>query len=231
MDNENINLKNFKYYVVPIQRRHGSPYGKIQDKIFDFWVEQWTNHFKKSNPKSGWQDHFLRMSLATAIGYEDQIIGCTLHTFYNLSAHSTLQSEYFSYLDKKLIEKMYQDGFKDAMTNEYVTVCAQWNKNAINVSFGKVLMALSSYVAEAHDIDGIICTPIEGNTVSKMLENIGAVVFQENIKKYGYTLKAMLAKTKPATKSLDTRIHPIVESLWQNSVDYSLDNLNIKQAA
>jgi hypothetical protein len=231
VNEHNVKLENIEYYVVPVDRNQSSPYGGIQDKIFDFWSSQWTANFKKSNPKPGWQDHFLRMNLASAIGYQGQIIGCLLFKFYNLTAHSTKQSEYFSYIDRPVVQRLSDDGFKDAMSVEYLAIDPSWSKNPMKISLGKIIITLSAYVAETHDMDCIISMPIGGTKVDKMLENIGAVSIQEGIEKYGYTLKLMMTKTKPATKSIDSNIKIITDRLWRNRIDYSVENQSEKQAA
>ncbi len=230
MSERNLYLNKIKYYVVPTSRNRNSAHGKIQDKIFDYWVEQWGNNFKNSKPKEGWQDHFLRMSLVTALEYENQIIGCLLFRFYNFDAHSSLKSEYFSYIDKNLVKNMSGDGLKDAMSVEYLSIDPAWSKNSMNVSLGKIIIALSSYVAEQHNADCIISMPIGGTKVDKMLENIGAMAIQEDIKKYGYTLKLMMTKTKPATKGIDIKVRAITDTIWENRIDYSMTNLSEKAA-
>jgi hypothetical protein len=57
------------------------------------------------------------------------------------------------------------------------------------------------------------------------------MAIQENIEKYGYSLKLMMSKTQPATKSIDSNIKIITDRLWNNRIDYSIDDQNKKLAA
>jgi len=227
-----VRLQDFSYHVVPIDRRGLCAHAQIQDDIYNFWTQQWHQAFNRSgNPKKGWEDHFMRQDLATAISVKGQIVGCLLFTFYDVGSRAARGSEYFSYITEPTIQKLRSAGLKDVMTVEYLAIDENFSRNSLQISLGKVIISLAAYVAENQAMEALISMPISGTKVDKMLANIGAQIIQPDIKKYGYTLNLMMARTQPSEKGRDQAVRQVTDHLWSRRRDYSNISQPVKIAA
>ncbi len=227
-----MKLHDLNYHVVPTDRRGYCAHGQIQNDIYDFWTQQWHQAFNRSgNPKKGWEDHFMRQDLVTAISLKGQMIGCLLFTFYDVYSHAARGSEYFSYISDETMALLKKRNLKDVMTVEYLAIDERFSRNSLAVSLGKVIISLAGYVAENQGMDALISMPISGTKVDKMLANIGGQIIQPDIKKYGYTLNLMMALTQPVEKGIDKAVRQVTDDLWARREDYSPTTNPIQIAA
>ena len=226
-------IERIQYYVLPSKRVASSTFSLIQDDVFDFWVTEWTRNFSKGgNPKSGWEDHFIRQDIITALTLDQEIIGCHLYSFYNLDSHSTLASEYFNYISSESLKKLRQKRYSDCMSMEYLCVAPKVQRNDFKISFGNLILALGTYIAEDEGADCVLGMPILGfgNKVDKMLENVGGEDIQTGIKKYGYELKLMAAQTNPRVNSKNLTIKKFADHLWHNRHTFCHESVQTKIA-
>jgi hypothetical protein len=56
-----------------------------------------------------------------------------------------------------------------------------------------------------------------------MMQNVGGEFIQENFLKYGYVVDLLFIPTKPCSNSRDLKTGNIVEWLWSNRQDHSVE--------
>lgn len=220
-----IEIKNLKYHVLPAKRVGGNSFAKLHDDVFNFFVQRWEAAFDETKdvakPAPGWEDHFLKQDIVTAITENDKVVAAHLYTVYDLSAASTRKSEYFSFVTPKTLEGLLKNDVKTVFSMEYLCVDSGVQRNSLGVSFGKVIAALGGRLAEDRLMDGGLGTPLRSNKVADMMRNVGGYMVQENFEKYGYDVDLLLIPTKPCEKSRDPKVREIVTTLWETRADYT----------
>lgn len=217
-----MKLCDLKYHIFPAKRLGRCEYSLIHDQTFEFWIKIWTEAFSHAQPNHGWEDAFQKQDLITSITFHDKVIGAHLYTFYDITASSTKKSECFSFISEETQRTLLKDGFKDLMSMEYLSVDQTVRKNSLEVGFGKVLVALGGRLAEDKNLDGAIGTPVRGNKVDAMAENIGGYNVQSNFKKFGFDCDLVLMPSKPCAPSTDLKARKVVDYLWETRTDYSI---------
>ena len=218
-------LSNLNYHIFPSKRFSGSTFSGIHDETFNFFVRRWEEAFgdtkEDAKPAPGWEDHFLRQDLVSAISFKDKIIAAHLYTIYDLSAAATLKSEYFKFISPLTISNLSAMAIKNVISMEYLCVDKDIKFNSLGVSIGKVILGLGGKLSQEKGIDGAIGTPIKNNKVDLMMKNVGGFVIEKDILKYGYPVDLLFIPTKPCSKSCDPKVDFIMENLWSRRNDHT----------
>lgn len=220
-----MNLDDVCYHVLPSKRLAGSSFADLHDKVFNFFVGRWEEAFEDTKdhgkPAPGWEDHFLKQDMIAAITYRGEVIAAHLYTVYDLSAASTQKSECFSFISKETIKGLLLKGVRNVISMEYLCVDSRVKRNSLGISFGKVIAGLGCYLTEDKGIDGAIGTPIKGNKVDAMMENMGGFPIQTNFEKYGYMVDLLFIPTNPSEEGRDLKAREVMQALWARRFDYT----------
>ncbi|MFM6927782.1 MAG: hypothetical protein ACKOX6_04920 [Bdellovibrio sp.] len=220
-----MNLGDISYHVIPSKRLAGSSFADLHDKVFNFFVRRWEEAFEETKdhgkPAPGWEDHFLKQDMVTAITYKGEVIAAHLYTVYDLSAASTLRSEYFSFVSKETINGLLAKGVRDVTSMEYLCVDTKVKRNSLGLSFGKIILGLGGYLTEDKGLDGSVGTPIKGNKVDVMMENVGGMTIEKDFEKYGYLVDLLFIPTKPCDKGRDLKTREVMQTLWARRSDHT----------
>lgn len=220
-----MNIEDISYHILPSKRLAGSSFADLHDKVFNFFVRRWEEAFEDTKdhgkPAPGWEDHFLKQDMVTAITYKGEVIAAHLYTVYDLSAASTQRSEYFSFVSKKTIMDLLQQGVRDVTSMEYLCVDSKVKRNSLGLSFGKIILGLGGYLTEDKGLDGSLGTPIKGNKVDIMMENVGGVPVERDFEKYGYMVDLLFIPTKPCEKGRDPKTKDVMTELWNRRTDHT----------
>jgi hypothetical protein len=222
-----VGLRNLCYHILPAKRLANSSFAKLHDEVFSFFVRRWEEAFEETKdvarPAPGWEDHFLKQDIVTAITHQNQVIAAHLYTVYDLSAASTKKSEYFHFIDPSVIAQLMKSGVRNVISMEYLCVDEAVRCNSLGVSFGKVILGLGGYLAQEKGLDGALGTPVKNNKVDTMMTNVGGEFIQKDFKKYGYTVDLLYIPTQPCLRSLDPKAREVMAALWQNRVDHTAE--------
>ena len=226
-----IDVNKLHYVVFPATRKFGCNYSHLHDQVFYFWQQLWQKTFKETgDPATGWEDHFTRQNYIVAILHNKEVVGCHLYTYYDLTALSTKSSEYFSYVSEDSYKKLSQMGWNSSLTMEYLCIAPEYNRNSEKISFGKLMVALGCRLAEQYKIDCTLGMPIDGTKVQDKMENVGGIIIQDGIEKYGYGLKLLACPSSPSVTSKDEFVRDLTYRLWENRQDFTDEN-KIQMAA
>lgn len=222
-----IKLQDIKYHILPAKRVSGSSFAKLHDDVFGFFVRRWEEAFEETKdtakPAPGWEDHFLKQDIVTAITVKGKTVAVHLYTVYDLLAMSTRKSEYFSFIQPGTVENMLRNGVNTVTSMEYLCVDSEIRMNSLGVSFGKLILGLGGYLTESRGMDASIGTPLKQNKVGDMMINVGGVFIQKDFEKYGYKVDLLMIPTRPCERSRDPKARPIMEHLWNDRADYTLE--------
>lgn len=165
----------------------------------------------------------MRQDLAVAVVSKrsGEVIGCHLYTVYNLASNASLNSEYFHYISRESTEHMKTNDLNICMSMEYLGINPEWTINPAKIGFGKLMVALGTFVAEALECDCALGMPIGGTKVDKMIANLGGYTIQDNIQKYGYELQLMVMPARPRINSEDPLIAQWAARLWAERQDHT----------
>ena len=220
-----INVADLQYHVLPSKRWAGSSFAKTHDAVFNFFVDRWEEAFNaikdQGSMTHGWEDHFLKQDMITAITHKNEVIAVHLYTIYDLSSASTRRSEYFSFLPKNTIPQLLEQGIQNVTTMEYLCVAPKAKKNTLGTSFGKIILGLGGYLTEDKGLDGSVGTPLKDNKVDVMMENVGGILLAKDVMKYEFRVDLMIIPTTPCERSRDPRAGEIMDFLWKNRLDYT----------
>jgi len=220
-----IDLKDLSYHILPAKRLADSSFARLHDDVFSFFVRRWEEAFEETKdvakPAPGWEDHFLKQDMITAITYKGKVLAAHLYTIYDLSAASTKKSEYFSFISESTLCSLMSQGVINVISMEYLCVDEAIRRNSLGVGFGKVISGLGGYLSEEKGMDGAIGTPVKDNKGDVMMTNVGGQFIQKDFKKYGYTVDLLYIPTKPCQRSLDEKAGFVMEDLWARRTDYT----------
>lgn len=218
-----MQISDIEYHVLPAKRLAGSSFADLHDKVFNFFVRRWEEAFEETpgKPAPGWEDHFLKQDMVTAITHKGEVIAAHLYTVYDLSAASTLRSEYFGFVAKETIQGLLQQGVRNVTSMEYLCVDSSVKRNSLGLSFGKIILGLGGYLTGDKGLDGTVGTPIKGNKVDVMMENVGGYTIEKDFEKYGYEVDLLFIPTKPCAESRDPKSREVMKQLWNSRLDYT----------
>lgn len=227
----NVDPNQLKYVIFPSTRKHGCNFSSLHDKVFQFWHQLWTKTFASTgDPATGWEDHFVRQNYIVAILHKSDVVGCHLYTYYDLTALSTKHSEYFSYVAPEAYKNLSLKGWHSGLTMEYLCIAPEYQRNSEKISFGKLMVSLGCRLAEEYGIDCTLGMPIEGTKVQDKMENVGGLVIQSDIEKYGYNLKLLACPSRPSVTSQDEIVKNYTYRLWENREDFVISNQPLEVA-
>lgn len=216
-------LDSVSYHIFPAKRLGNCDYAKIHDESFKFWISQWREAFSKAKPSEGWEDHFHKQDLVTSITIEGRVVASHLYTFYDLRAESTKCSEIFSFVEESTQNHLLDQGKTSLMSMEYLCADSEYRLNSLKLGLGKTILGLGAYLAEEKGLDGAMGTPVFGNKVRKMMENVGGYPLQEKFKKYGFDVDLIFIPTQPCERSRDQAAGEAMKHLWTHRIDYSME--------
>jgi hypothetical protein len=228
MDSKDINdisIKDISYHILPAKRLFGSSFSRLHDEVFSFFVHRWEQTFEETKdiakPAPGWEDHFLKQDIVTAITCRGQVVAAHLYTVYDITAASTKKSEYFSFMTPSTVEGLLQNGIHNVISMEYLCVDPSVRLNSLAVSFGKMIVGLGAYLAMEKGLDGALGTPMKGNKVDTMMTNVGGYWIQKDFQKYGYQVDLLVIPTRPCERSQDPKAGFVMEWLWEHRKDHT----------
>ncbi|MEN0059395.1 MAG: hypothetical protein AAGB31_11220 [Bdellovibrio sp.] len=220
-----MKLEDLSYHILPSKRFAGSSFSKLHDNVFNFFVRRWEEAFNNTKdqgtPAHGWEDHFLKQDIVTAITCKDEVVAAHLYTVYDLSAASTRKSEYFSFFPQTTIPELIRRGIQNVTSMEYLCVDESVKRNTLELSLGKTILGLGGYLTENKGLDASIGTPLAGNKVDIMMENVGGVLLEKGIKKYGFPVDLLFIPTKPCHPGRDPKTREVMTTLWNRRLDYT----------
>lgn len=225
-----MTISDLRYHVLPAKRLAGSSFAQLHDNVFNFFVRRWTEAFSEiedqGTPASGWEDHFLKQDIVTAITYKGEVVAAHLYTVYDLSAASTKKSEYFSFFSSEAMKAWEGMGVRNVTSMEYLCVDAKFKKNQLGLSLGKIILGLGAYMTEEKGLDAAIGTPLVGNKVDLMMENVGGHLLEKDINKYGFAVDLWSIPTKPCLKNKDPKYDVSMKHLWNHREDFTKEYFN-----
>jgi len=210
------------YCILPANPPRGATFIDLHNTIYEFWRSLWSQTFSQSGaPDKMWNENFLRQDFITAIMNDREIVGCHLYTLYNLDSKAALSSEYFHYFGKDSLEHLKKNAMGSVLSMEYLCVNPKYRKLVTNIPFGEIFIGLGSELTKTLGYDCCLGTTINGAKVDQMAELYGGYSIQEDIKKYGYTLRLMVIPMNKRVNHPNIEFSSLIQTLWEDRVDYT----------
>lgn len=215
---------NLKYEVI---HRKDKKKSHLLNQTYHFWKQLWVNECASVNKFNEiFADDFFRADLIAVIYSPDQIVGCHLYTYFDLSNPYAREHTYFAGLYNHISKILETENIKEVISLEYLSINPNWRKSITGYALADVLIKLSQNVVRHFKFDAGIGTARLLTKVDKKTSNLGFTETDVVVDRHGFECKFMYYKSESELpKSSDTNVEILASYLWNTYLDKTNDEI------
>ena len=206
----------FRYYLLSPHLVR-SDYTPIFNKVYEAWKISFTEVVESAGGTLD-PDDFFRNDMVTAVTHNDEVVGLSTMTMFDLKLRSSHDHHYVRALEKSTVAKLENDGLNRLISIEYLNVLPAYRKSNSSVRWTEVLIGLGLKVMDDSVADIIMGTPRTDVKVINVCKNLEAIEIQEPILKMNYPCAVVIFPKNPKRKFADPITAQYVESLYRNRI-------------
>ena len=192
----------------------------LHNKVYDFWYRIWNEVFSQSESMESLDtDDFFRQQFVKVVTCEDEVVGCSFSTMFNLKNDFYKKHSYFSSFTPEVHEILKQNG-QSAISVEYLTSHPDWRKRDIGVSLGAVILGLDMKLMKSLGADLALGATRKDLKVNHLCAGHGWETLIPSFIKCKYECELMAAYSKKVRPYPDALTQQTIERLWQDRNDY-----------
>ncbi len=216
-----INLKKFKYYLMPTKAYRGFKGIELNNSLYQYWKEFWGKIYSEAGALEAFvTDDFLRQEFVGVLTFNDQIVGCLFSSFFNLNQTSTLEHRYFKFYPLEYVQSLKARNIEIAQSVEFLTLDPAWRKSRTGISLSEVIIGLSLKAGHALNADAIIGTARSDVGVNDSCYKYGFECLIPNVSRRNFNVDLIAYFTSSQTvKHPDQSIDSFIDYLWENKID------------
>lgn len=216
-------VKKLQYILLSGNRADESrvPY---HDSAYELWQRSWQKTFEdlKSEHKLRAED-FTRHDLVAGLFYQGKAIGLLLHTIYDLELEAVRNQAYLATFPPEILEKVREEGTRQVLSMEYLTLDPAWGRRAIGIPLVEVIVGLSAKIAMTSNLRTIQVARIDRG-IHEILYGYGARCLVKNLTLHNVAVDLVSLDAKDVHFNNDEKIRHWIEYFWVRRVD-SIDFL------
>ncbi|MBV2169401.1 MAG: hypothetical protein KUL82_11910 [Bdellovibrio sp.] len=207
----------FKYYLFSPHFVADAHLDKF-NQVYETWKISFTDVVESAGGKLD-PDDFFRNDLIGAITYNNEVVGLSTMTMFDLRLNSSLDHHYIKALSPETPQKLLRDRQPRLISIEYLNVLPNWRKNHSPILWTEVLIGLGLKLMDQSPADIIMGTPRTDVKVLQVCKNLEAIEVQEPILKMNYPCAVVIFPKQTQRKFKNSTTAQYVEGLWHSRIE------------
>lgn len=216
-----IEVSKLQYCLLPSAN---PPPHKLQqhNELFQMWHGVWTDTFAKLGlDPACLNDEFIRQDFIAALFHEGKPIAAHLYSFFSIDC---LASRLHGYLNGNypeiFFQKLKNEGVRNVMSMEYMTVHPDWRKSKSLVHLPIVTAGLAFEVMKHYGGDAAIAPARTDHKVHLLAPPYGGKSLIKNVINHNVPCDLLMCHRNNLKPHDDPVIQGLVETLWRHREAY-----------
>lgn len=195
---------------------------KHHNDLYEMWHAVWTKTFAdlKLDPAC-LRDEFVRQDFIAALFHDGQPIAAHLYSFFSIDCLAARQHGYLNgNYPEIFFQKLKQEGVRDVMSMEYMTVHPEWRKSKSIVHLPAVTAGLAFEVMKAYGGDAAIAPARLDHKVHLLAPPYGGVSLIKNVVNHNVPCDLLMCKKANLKPHDSPEIQALVDALWRKREAY-----------
>ena len=206
----------FRYYLLSPHLVH-SEYATLFNTIYDAWKTSFTEVVEGAGGTLD-PDDFFRNDIVTAITHNEEVVGMSTMTMFDLNLRSSHEHHYIRALEGSTVDRLQREGLHRLISIEYLNVLPAWRKSHSHVRWTEVLIGLGLKVMDDSAANIIMGTPRTDVKVIDVCKNLEAIEVQPPILKMNYPCAVVIFHKNPVRRFGDATTGQYVERLYASRI-------------
>lgn len=194
---------------------------ELHNKAYAYWKAFWRNVFKDNGLQGDVlrKEDFLREDFITILSHKGEIAGMHLYCQFDLELEATRDHVYFMHnYGSQFTGQLRENGIRNIMTIEYLTVDPAWRKSKVGASLGHVFCALGAQIASYLEVDAAVSACRMDVGANEMLAKCGGISYGKT-DLYNTPVEYMVIPRNLNHPHSDPLVAGLVDHYWSNRVD------------
>ncbi len=222
----NIDIKNLQYYVLPGNHNYLKNHYNIYDQAYSFWKKFWLDIYTQAGtPESFLPDDFYRQNYLGVLFHKSTFVGSLFSSVFLINSPSTVDHRYFKFYPKEFLEMLKQKNINTLFTVEFLTLNPDYRKSKIGISLSETIIGLSLETFKSNFYDSVIGTARTDVKVNDSCYKFGFECLVPKVERRNFSVDLIAANQKNLSKHPDTNIKKLIDTLWNNRIDSTSEQL------